>query len=251
VSTDDKRARLDQYLADSRMVPSRSRARDAIVRGTVRVNGAVVSRPGMRIGENDLVEIEDNASSYVSRAALKLKAGLDTTGFDAAGRNAIDLGASTGGFTQVLLEAGAAHVWAVDVGHGQIADSLASDPRITLLEDANARNIGPETLGDAAIDCVVCDVSFISLRLALPPALELARAGAWGIFLVKPQFEVGRSNIGKNGIVQDKALAQAAARDMADWLDGQGGWRHTHLFPSPIAGSDGNREYLLCGTKSR
>jgi 23S rRNA (cytidine1920-2'-O)/16S rRNA (cytidine1409-2'-O)-methyltransferase len=246
----DSKPRLDQYLADNRLAQSRSRARDAVKRGTVLVNGTIASRPGIRVGETDKIEIDDSASAYVSRAALKLKAGLSATGFDAGGRNAIDLGASTGGFTQVLLEAGAAHVWAIDVGHGQFAATLLADPRTTLVEGLNARDIDAATVGQAPIDCIVCDVSFISLKLALPPTLALARAGAWGIFLVKPQFELGRSHIGKNGVVRDEAMALAAAQSLTRWLGRQAGWRHTRLLPSPLAGSDGNREYLLGGVKS-
>lgn len=243
------RQRLDQYLVDHHLQPSRSRARDAVVRGSVRVNGRIARKPGMTVGTQDRIEVADEASRYVSRAALKLKAGLARAGFDACGRTALDLGASTGGFTQVLLEAGAAHVYAVDVGHGQLAGEIADDERVTLIEGLNAREVKQHLFGQDAIDCIVCDVSFISLKLALPPALALAVPGAWGLFLVKPQFEVGRTRVGRNGIVSAET-ARNCADELAEWLDRQPGWQRVHLSASPIAGGKGNHEFLLGGLKS-
>ncbi|MCU0790437.1 MAG: TlyA family RNA methyltransferase [Nitratireductor sp.] len=245
------KTRLDQALVDRGLYASRSRARDAVLRGTVTVNGQPAAKPASHVGSGDIIAVEDKAKAYVSRAALKLKAGLDATGFDPAGRTALDIGASTGGFTQVLLEAGAAHVIAIDVGHGQIDAGLAGDRRVTNIEGLNARELTAEAVGGAKIGFVVTDVSFISLTLALPPALALAMPGAQGIFLVKPQFEVGREHVNKAGIVLDAALAEATALRLRDWLDEQPGWRAVHLIPSPIEGGEGNREFLLAGVKDR
>jgi 23S rRNA (cytidine1920-2'-O)/16S rRNA (cytidine1409-2'-O)-methyltransferase len=239
------RRRLDEALVAAGLATSRSRARDAILRGAVTVDGAPAEKPGQLVAERAALALDDPAAGYVSRAALKLIAGLDHFGFDPDGRTALDLGASTGGFTQVLLERGAARVVAVDVGHGQMAPALAADPRVVLKEGLNARDLSAADLAGEWIEAIVCDVSFISLRLALPPALRLAEPGAWGVFLVKPQFEVGPEGIGKGGLVRDAAAAEAAARGIADWLAGEPGWQVVGLAPSPIAGGAGNREYLL------
>src|SRR5690606_26176815 len=189
------RRRLDQLLVERRLFESRSRARDAVARGTVSVAGAVASKPGLMVAVDADLEVADAARHYVSRAALKLLHGLDHFGLGPRGCHALDIGASTGGFTQVLLERGAAHVAAIDVGHGQLHATVAADPRVTNVEGLNARGLSLAAMGGVAPDFLVCDVSFISLRLALPTALELAQAGARGIFLVKPQFEVGRQAI--------------------------------------------------------
>ncbi|MFC3208626.1 TlyA family RNA methyltransferase [Aquamicrobium soli] len=246
-----QRQRLDELLVGRGLFVSRSRARDAIERGTVAVDGAVVRKPGQAFRPDAAVVVDDPAQAYVSRAALKLVAGLDHFGFDPAGAEALDIGASTGGFTQVLLERGATHVSAVDVGHGQIHPSLAGDPRVTVIEGLNARDLTPETLGGRVPDFVVSDVSFISLKLALPPALALARAGAKAVLLVKPQFEAGREAIGKGGLLKNPADAPRLAEDLRTWLDGMPGWRAIGFCPSPIEGGDGNREFLLGGEKTR
>ncbi|RUX33262.1 TlyA family rRNA (cytidine-2'-O)-methyltransferase, partial [Mesorhizobium sp. M4A.F.Ca.ET.050.02.1.1] len=162
---------------------------------------------------------------------------------------ALDIGASTGGFTQVLLERAAAHVTAIDVGHGQMHPEIAGDPRVTVIEGLNARDLSAADLGGLAPDFVVCDVSFISLRLALPPALALAAAGARALLLVKPQFEAGREAIGKGGLLKDPADAERVASLVGDWLGGIPGWRVLGLHPSPIEGGDGNREFLLGAIK--
>jgi 23S rRNA (cytidine1920-2'-O)/16S rRNA (cytidine1409-2'-O)-methyltransferase len=242
--TDAGRMRLDEALVRRGFAPSRSRARDMVLRGTVTVGGETETRPARRVAAGESLAVNDEGARYVSRAALKLIAGLDAFGFDPTGMTVLDLGASTGGFTQVLLERGAAHVIAVDVGHGQLDSTLAADPRLTLQEGLNARDLAVEHLGDRRVDAAVADLSFISLKLALAPALALAEPGAWGIFLIKPQFEVGRENLGKGGIVRDAALARAAAEDMAAWI-GSRGWRVTGLKASPIEGGDGNTEFLL------
>jgi 23S rRNA (cytidine1920-2'-O)/16S rRNA (cytidine1409-2'-O)-methyltransferase len=216
-----------------------------VLRGAVTVDGAPESRPGRKVGPGERLAASDPAARYVSRAALKLIAGLDAFGFGPAGLTALDLGASTGGFTQVLLERGAARVIALDVGHGQLDPALAADPRVTAIEGVNARHVTAEHLRGARPEAIVSDVSFISLKLALPPALALTAPDAWGVFLVKPQFEVGRERIGKGGIVRDPAAAREGAEDVAAWLEAEQGWRVTGILPSPVAGGDGNREFLL------
>lgn len=246
-----QRMRLDELLVGRGLFASRSRARDAIGRGTVIVDGKPVAKPGQYVTATAAVEVDDPAQHYVSRAALKLVAGLDHFAFDPAGRHALDIGASTGGFTQVLLERGAAHVTAIDVGHGQMDASLKADPRVTCIEGLNARELTADHLGPQMPDFLVSDVSFISLTLALPPALSLAAAGAHGIFLVKPQFEAGREAIGKGGLLRDPSDGPRIAEVRRGWLDAVPGWRAVGLIPSPIEGGDGNREFLLAGIKDR
>ncbi len=243
------RQRLDDLLVARGLFASRSRAADAVRRGTVGVDGVVVSKPGQSVPADATIAVDDPARGYVSRAALKLIAGLDRFGFDVREAEALDVGASTGGFTQVLLERGAAHVTALDVGHGQLHAGLAADPRVTCIEGLNARDLTEAELGGRVPDLVVCDVSFISLKLALPPALALAAPGARAVLLVKPQFEAGREAIGKGGLLRDAADAEKVAGDLRLWLDGMPGWRALGICPSPIEGGDGNREFLLAGVK--
>lgn len=237
--------RLDTALVERGLAASRARARDAILRGCVRVGDAVCRKPGRLVGSGETLVLDDAASAYVSRAALKLIAGLDRFRLSPEGLTVLDLGASTGGFTQVLLERGAAHVIAVDVGHGQMAAALRDDPRVTLIEKLNVRDLDPRHIDGRPVQAIVCDVSFISLKLALPAALALAEPDAWGLFLVKPQFEVGREHIGKGGLVRDPERARAAADDIAAWLAGDQGWQVLGVEPAPLAGGDGNLEYLL------
>jgi 23S rRNA (cytidine1920-2'-O)/16S rRNA (cytidine1409-2'-O)-methyltransferase len=245
------RQRLDEALVQRGLFASRSRARDAVERGTVTVDGAVTRKPGQPVSPGSIIAVDDPARAYVSRAALKLVAGLDHFGFDPAGCHALDIGASTGGFTQVLLERGAAHVTAVDVGHGQMAAPLAVDPRVISIEGLNARDLTLADLSGIAPDFVVSDVSFISLKLALPPALALAAPGARAVLLVKPQFEAGRAAIGKGGMLKDPYDASRIAGLLQDWLGDLPGWRSLGLLLSPIEGGDGNREFLLGGVKDR
>jgi 23S rRNA (cytidine1920-2'-O)/16S rRNA (cytidine1409-2'-O)-methyltransferase len=203
-----------------------------------------VARPATTVEPDAAIALDDPASGYVSRGSLKMIAALDRFGYSPKARVALDIGASTGGFTQVLLERGAAKVFAIDVGHGQLDPELAADPRVISQEGVNARDLRPEDIGEAA-GAIVADVSFISLRIVLPPVLALAGPGAWGIFLVKPQFEVGRQALGKGGIVREPGLAERTAADIAVWLETEMGWRADGILLSPIEGGDGNREFLL------
>lgn len=239
--------RLDEALVARGLVQSRARGRDAVLRGVVRVNGAPARKASQTISDKDDLALADDSSRYVSRAALKLHHGMSFFRIEPKGKSCVDLGASTGGFTQVLLEAGASHVTAIDVGHGQMVPHLAQDPRVTLREGLNARDI---TRADIPVEVslVVSDVSFISLILALPPVLSLVDSGTQLIALIKPQFEVGREGLGKGGVVRDEALVEKACLDIAQFLTAQG-WTVDGLAPSPIEGGDGNREFLIAATK--
>ena len=243
------RHRLDEALVLRGLAPSRARARDMVKRGTVSVDGKAEAKPARMIEGRQDIAVSDPAAGYVSRSALKLAAALDAFGFNPARLVALDLGASTGGFSQVLLERGAAHVIAVDVGHGEMDASLAADLRVTLIENLNVRDLKREHLGGRRISTIAADLSFISLKLALPPALNLAEPGAWGVFLVKPQFEVGRKALGKGGVVRDPEVARQTVDEIATWLEGEQGWRLVGVIPSPIAGGSGNREFLIGARK--
>ena len=247
----DDNTRLDQILVNRGLFPSRSRARDAIQRGTVTVNGAVVLKAGSTFGPDVEISTTDAAQVYVSRAALKLIAGLDHFKFDPSGLECLDIGASTGGFSQVLLERGAAHVVAVDVGHEQMHPMLKDDPRLTSLEGLNARVLDEEHLDGRDIQCVVSDVSFISLKLALPPALDLAGPGAFLVALIKPQFEAGKDGVGKKGMLKDPAVqGPLIAEDLSRWLETHEGWKSLGTIPCPLTGGDGTQDYLLGGVNS-
>lgn len=238
------RQRLDEALVARGLCASRARARDAVLRGTVRIDGEVASRPSQGVGPGHAITISDPASGYVSRAALKLKHGLSHFGISPQGKTCLDIGASTGGFTQVLLEQGASRVTAIDVGHGQMK---FDNPRITLIEGLNARDLSTEHL-DGPVELIVCDVSFISLKLALPRALDLAEEGAALVALIKPQFEAGRDAIGKGGVVTEPEEHERVCLEIVAFLEGQG-WRVLGVTGSPVEGGDGNREFLVGAVK--
>jgi 23S rRNA (cytidine1920-2'-O)/16S rRNA (cytidine1409-2'-O)-methyltransferase len=240
--------RLDEALVARGLAQSRSRARDAILRGTVKVNGEPARKPSQGVLSEDLLETEDEAQRYVSRAALKLLHGLLHFNIAVTGRTALDIGASTGGFTQVLLEQGAAHVTAVDVGHGQMVAKLANDERVALYEGLNARTLTDEHVSPD-VSLIVADVSFISLKLALLPALNLVTAGCELIALVKPQFEVGRENVGRGGIVSDPNEHARVCWEISAFLEAQG-WIVKGVVPSPVEGGDGNAEFLMGAIKT-
>ena len=245
-----QKIRLDLLLVERHGYESRSRARDAILRGCISVNGEKLSRPSQLLSSETALDIRDPAQKYVSRAALKLIHALDLAKISVSGKIALDLGASTGGFTQVPLERGAKHIYSVDVGSEQMHPSLVNEPRITNIENLNARELISDHLDGCSPQIVVSDLSFISLKIALPPSLALAAPQAEGVFLIKPQFEVGKNGIASGGIVRDRKLIETTVSELTRWLDDQAGWSVTHLSQSPIIGGDGNAEYLMTGRKS-
>ena len=236
--------RLDLALVERGLAPTRSRARDLIRSGLVRVGEDVCTKAGTDVDADDALTLDAEAARAVSRGGQKLIAGLAAFEFDPAGRVALDVGASTGGFTQVLLDRGARKVYAADVGHGQLHASLKSDPRVVSLEGLDARRLTRETVPEP-VGAITADVSFISLIKALGPALELAGPGAFLVALVKPQFEVGPERIGKGGIVRDAVAREDALHRVTAWLAGQPGWRIAGTVPSPVKGGAGNVEYLV------
>jgi len=235
--------RLDKALLMRGLVPTRSRARDLIVRGAVSVAGVVALKPGTLVADDAPIVLAES-SDYVSRGGFKLEAALDAFGFDPQGRVALDVGASTGGFTDVLLRRGATHVFAVDVGHGQLHASLVQDERVTSLEGQDARGLTEQEIPQC-VGAIVADVSFISLEKVLPAALAFAAPDCWLVALVKPQFESGRDAIGKGGIVRDAAVRDAQADKIAAWIAALPGWRVVGVIASPIEGGSGNQEFLL------
>ncbi|MES0869157.1 TlyA family RNA methyltransferase [Pseudovibrio sp. SCP19] len=240
--------RLDQYLVEHGYFKTRARARDAILRNTIMVDGSPAKKPSQKVIGTPQVSIDDPASAYVSRAALKLIKGLEHFALDPADKICLDIGASTGGFTQVLLEHDAKVVHAIDVGHDQLAEKISNDPRVIRKDGLNARELTLEHLEGQHPEFLVSDVSFISLKLALPPALELAADGAVGVFLVKPQFEAGRERIGKGGLVSEE-IAQEISVELQEWMNDQPGWSVLGITTSPIKGGDGNVEYLIACRK--
>jgi 23S rRNA (cytidine1920-2'-O)/16S rRNA (cytidine1409-2'-O)-methyltransferase len=239
-----KRSRLDVAMVERGLAASRTQARDLIRRGLVQVAGAAATKAGTIIGPEAAVQVAPGAADHVSRGALKLAAALAHFGFAVRGAVALDVGASTGGFTQVLLEQGAVRVYAIDVGQGQLHARVARDARVVSLERCDVRDLDRTRIGEA-VEAIVADVSFISLLKALPAALALAAERAWLIALIKPQFEVGREAVGKGGIVRDPAARARAVAQVRDWLAGQPGWRVVGVIASPIAGGSGNAEFLL------
>lgn len=235
--------RLDIAIVKAGLAVSRSRARDLIVRGLVEVDGAVETKPGASVAGVAGIALRGDAGGRVSRGAIKLAAALDHFPFKVEGVVALDVGASTGGFTEVLLARGAARVYAVDVGRGQLHPRLAGDARVVSLEGCDARALDGKVEG--RLDALVADVSFISLTQALPVPLRLTRPHAWLVALVKPQFEAGRAGVGKGGIVRDPAVRQQAVARVRDWVAAQPGWRVIDVIPSPITGGHGNEEFLL------
>ena len=238
-----ERIRLDLALEQRGLVPSRARARDAILRGTVTINGVTAHKQNQMVGKDDKLALSDPAANYVSRAALKLVAGLDVGQIDAKDKVCVDIGASTGGFTQVLMERGARRIYAVDVGHEQFHDRLKGSDRVVSMEGVNARDLTPEMIAEP-IDLLVSDVSFVSVTKVLEAPLALCTASAAAVILFKPQFEVGRRNVGKGGIVTDQTAIDAALAEVIAFMEAQG-FRHRQSITSPISGGDGNVETVL------
>ncbi len=238
------KSRLDQRLCELGLVPSRERAQALILAGAVEVDGQVARKAGAAVGPAAHIVLRGEDQPYVSRGGLKLRHALDHFQIDVSGASALDVGASTGGFTDCLLQAGAARVCAVDVGYGQLAWKLRSDPRVTVLERTNFRHLDPAALPFRP-DLAVCDASFISQTLLLPKILEcVGPGGRWVVTLVKPQFEVGKDQVGKGGVVREPALRLAAVQRCAEAAAALGCTVVGHT-PSPILGPAGNEEFLL------
>lgn len=239
-----KKERADRLLVERGLFDSRAKAQAAIEAGLVFANGKQVVKASETIAADAAIQASP-AHPYVSRGGVKLSAALDHFGFDPKCRVCLDVGASTGGFTQVLCERGASKVYAVDVGSGQLHETVRARPEVVSLEQTDIRALAPAQLTPPP-DLVVIDVSFISLRLVLPPALALTKRPAQLIALIKPQFEAGRAQL-KRGIVRDTAVHQAVCDDIAAFVTGLG-WCVIGIMPSPISGGDGNVEFLLGAT---
>ncbi|MBI3515259.1 MAG: TlyA family RNA methyltransferase [Proteobacteria bacterium] len=247
---DDKprRQRADLLMVERALAPTRARAQALILAGKLFAGEARVDKPGQLLPDDVALALRGEDHPWVSRGGVKLAHGLDHFELDPQGTIALDIGASTGGFTDVLLQRGAARVYAVDVGRGQLDWRLRNDPRVVVLERTNARHLTRTEVPDA-IDLVVCDASFIGLETVLPAALALTRPGARLIALIKPQFEVGKARVGKRGVVRDPALHEEVCARLSRWLAETMGWRVLGITPSPILGPEGNREFLIAAVR--
>ena len=239
--------RADQLLVAQGLAESRTRAQALILAGNVFAGDKRVAKAGDLLPGDAALTVKGLDHPWVSRGGVKLDHGLSHFGFDVTGAIALDVGSSTGGFTDVLLTRGAAKVYAVDVGTNQLAWKLRSDQRVMVHEQTNARELTREIVPEA-VDIVVCDASFIALHKVLDRALDLARPGAMLIALVKPQFEAGRGEVGKGGVVRDPEIHRRVCNDAAAWV-GTKGWRVCGVEPSPITGPEGNIEFLLGAVK--
>ncbi|QNM83443.1 TlyA family RNA methyltransferase [Sphingomonas sabuli] len=235
--------RADQLLVARGLVESRSRAQALIMAGAVFSGERKLAKAGDMLADDAPLEVRGKDHPWVSRGGIKLDHGLTHLGFDVTGAVALDVGSSTGGFTDVLLTRGAARVYAVDVGTNQLAWKLRQDERVIVMEQTNARHLTSEQVPEP-VDILVCDASFISLTKVLEAPLKLARPGASLIALIKPQFEAGREEVGKGGVVRDQAVHQRVCTETKDWIAGQG-WQVVGIVESPITGPEGNVEFLL------
>jgi 23S rRNA (cytidine1920-2'-O)/16S rRNA (cytidine1409-2'-O)-methyltransferase len=241
--------RLDDLLVERGLAESQAKAQALVMAGLVYTGEQKLTSSGAKISVEVPLTVRGQEHPWVSRGGLKLAHGLAHFGFQAKDRVCIDLGSSTGGFSDVLLNKGAAKVYAVDVGYGQLAHKLRIDPRVVVLERTNARLLDRTTIADD-ISAVVCDASFIGLRTILPPAMTLTRQDAWLIALIKPQFEVGKDEVGEGGVVRDPALHQAVCETIKTWMNEQPGWRVVDITTSPITGPAGNVEFLIGAVKA-
>jgi len=225
-------------------VESRAKAQALIMAGKVFSDTRRLDKPGQQISDDTTLDVKGQDHPWVSRGGLKLEKALQTFDVDPTGLICLDVGASTGGFTDVLLTHGAKRVYAVDVGHGQLAWKLRSDPRVVVLERQNARYLTEKEVPEPP-DLIVCDASFIGLEVVLPASLALARPGAQLIALIKPQFEVGKDRVGKGGVVRDPALHAEVCARIEFWLNALPGWGVIGVTESPITGPEGNKEFLI------
>lgn len=240
--------RADQLLVSRGLAESRTRAQALIMAGAVFSGERKLAKAGDMLADDAPLEVRGKDHPWVSRGGIKLAHGLDHFGFDVTGAVALDVGSSTGGFTDVLLSRGAAKVYAVDVGTNQLAWKLRQDERVVVMEQTNARHLTPEQIAEP-VDIVTCDTSFISLSKVLESSLKLAKSGASLVALVKPQFEAGREEVGKGGVVRDPAVRERVCAAAAEWVDSQD-WRVLGIVESPITGPEGNVEFLLGAVKN-
>ncbi|MBX7207933.1 MAG: TlyA family RNA methyltransferase [Verrucomicrobiaceae bacterium] len=236
------RIRLDQALVQKALCPSREQAKRLILAGEVSVDGHPATKPGLLVAEEADLRVK-TPPKFVSRGGLKLEGALDRFAIDVAGKVCLDIGSSTGGFTDCLLQRGARKVFAFDVGTNQLAWKLRSDPRVVSREHFNVRHMQPQDVGET-VDVLVADVSFISLALVLPAALAVVKPGGDCIVLVKPQFELSREEVGRGGIVREPALHQKACAKIESFVRGDSRLEWKHLMASPVTGADGNHEFL-------
>ena len=240
--------RLDQLLVDRGLADSRTKAQALVMAGLVYAVDRRLDKPGAQVAEDAEITVKGKDHPWVSRGGMKLAKGLDHFRIDPTGLTCLDLGASTGGFTDVLLTNGAAKVYAIDVGQGQLDWKLRTDDRVVVLEKTNARHLTADQVPDP-IDLIVCDVSFIGLEKVLPPAMALARPGAHLVALIKPQFQAGPGQVGKGGVVRDPAVHQAVCDEVEAFVAGDCGWTVLGITPSPIKGPEGNIEFLIGAVK--
>ena len=240
--------RADLAMLARDLAESRSKAQALIIAGKVFSGARRIDKPGESVAVDAILEVRGPDHPWVSRGGVKLAHALDHFAIDPAGLVCLDIGASTGGFTHVLVTHGAARVYAVDVGHGQLAWALRNDPKVVVLERTNARHLTRAQVPEP-VDLMVCDTSFIGLETVLPAPLALAAPGARLVALIKPQFEVGKGRVGKGGVVRDKALHTEVCARISAWLDGLPGWRVLGVTESPIRGPEGNVEFLIAAVR--
>ena len=241
--------RVDKLLVDRGLVETRAKAQALILAGLVYSDTKRIAKAGDQINVEAPLALKGQDHPWVSRGGLKLAKGIGHFALPVAGKVAADIGASTGGFTDVLLANGAAKVYAVDVGHGQLAWKLRQDERVVVLEKTNARHLTTAEIPDL-LDIVVCDASFIGLETVLPAALALVKPGGWALALIKPQFEVGPGQVGKGGVVRDPEQHAAVCAKIEAWLGALPGWSVLGIVESPITGPEGNKEFLIAARKA-
>jgi 23S rRNA (cytidine1920-2'-O)/16S rRNA (cytidine1409-2'-O)-methyltransferase len=242
-----EKKRIDQLIVERGLAESRARAQALVMAGLVFAGERKIDKPGQQVARDAEVSVRGRDHPWVGRGGVKLAHAIEHFGLDPKGAVAMDIGSSTGGFTEVLLAHGAAHVFAVDVGTNQLAWKLRQDPRVTVLEQTNARALTTQQI-DRSCDWVVCDASFIGLAKVLEVPLMLAERKATLVALIKPQFEVGREEVGKGGIVRDPALHQRVCDEVRQWLEGSD-WRVLGVTESPITGTEGNVEFLIAALR--
>ncbi|MCD8005647.1 MAG: TlyA family RNA methyltransferase [Oscillospiraceae bacterium] len=239
--------RLDYYLTFNGYFSSRERAKEAIKSGEILVNGKVCCKPALDVSDSDTVDFLGTQLKYVGRGGLKLEAAIDAFGIKLFCLSCADLGASTGGFTDCMLQNGAEKVYAIDVGHGQLAEKLLQDSRVVNIEGVNVKDVSIDTTGEA-VDFVTADLSFISVKFAISAAVKILKENGKAAFLIKPQFEAGKDSIGKGGIVKDKSVHIRVLEDIYGYLLSNS-FGVAGIIPSPIKGGDGNIEYLAYCTR--